>query len=90
MSTKTTEHDAQAFTSDAVFTFDVTTNTHRRILRRPSNTESLRPERSRATFMLPHLAPVVGAVKGNFHMVHDPRFVERGGVVRFSRKAIRA
>lgn len=84
MSNATTEHDARAFTEDAVFTFDVTTATHRRILRRPANTESLRPAASRGSYTLPHLGPVVGAVKGNFHMVHDPRFVDRG-VTRFSR-----
>ena len=74
------------FTEDSPFTLDATEPaTFRRIVTPPANTESLRPDFRGSSYVLPGHGPHRGAQKGQFKMVHDPRYVENTGIFHFSR-----
>lgn len=75
------------FTEDSPYTLDTENpDKFRRIVRKPNNAESLRPEFKGSSFTLPGKAPHKGSQKGEFRMTHDPRFQSTRGILRFSRK----
>jgi len=78
---------AALFTEESPFTFDNTeADKFRRIVRKPNNAESLRPDFHGSSHVLPGNAPHKGAQKGEFRMIPDPRFQSTRGILRFSRK----
>lgn len=81
------ERKLPTFTDDSPFTFDHTNEDNfRRHVRKPNNSESLRPEFHGSSHVLPGNAPHKGSQKGDFRMIPDPCFLPTRGILLFFRK----